>query len=315
MIKFKNFKKWTSSLMAWMTLYPRNFFVVAILLVFPLIFILDLIWLESAGGLGGVLIEAHGLVFDLIVFGIVLSLYEHYRQQQENSNKAQVERQDRIKRYHEEIDDFRGWKEKEASYRIAGNIRRLIKEGVSEIDLSNCFLEGANLKKIVLNEANLVNVSLVGASLRNAKLPRANLDGAILKNADLNDIDLNHADLSYTDLTEAQLSKADLNGANLYKAKLKNTLLRNAKLNNADLTGAKLFKTYLFEADLTGADLTNASLIEVTLDKAKGLSVEMLKKCHTIYKSEKGIPENMQSQLWKENPKLFERPRDYNELI
>jgi hypothetical protein len=60
--------------MAWMTLYPRNFFVVAIFLVFPLIFVLDLIWLESAGGLGGVLIEAHGLVFDLIVFGIVLPI-------------------------------------------------------------------------------------------------------------------------------------------------------------------------------------------------------------------------------------------------
>jgi len=308
-------KKQTSRFTAWMILSPIRFFIAAILLIVPLIFILDLFWLKAAGGFGGVLIEAHGLVFDLIVFGVIAALYEHYRQQHENAKKAEIEKQQRIERYQEEIDDFRGWEGKEASYRIAGNIRRLIEEGVLEIDLSNCFLKKANLEGIALEKANLVSVSLIGANLRNAKLPHAHLDGGYLRNANLNGVDLNHAILCFADLTQTQLMEADLTSANLYKSVLINTFLRKAKLIKADLTQAKLIETYLFEADLTGADLTYASLINVTLDKTKGLSVEMLKSCYTLYQSEKWIPENMLSQLKKEKPELFERPKDYDELI
>lgn len=299
----------------WSIVFPIRSFVIAFAIVLVTVAILDYSWLIWKEGRDNVLVEAHGLLFDLLVFGVILGLYEYNKKRDEDAKKAEIAKQQRIERYQEEIDDFRGWEGKEASYRIAGNIRRLIKEGVSEIDLSNCFLKKANLEGIALEEANLVSVSLIGANLKNAKLPHAHLDGGYLRNANLNGVDLNHAILCFADLTQTQLMDANLTDANLFKAVLKETHLRNAKLIKAVLTQARLIETYLFEADLTGADLTDAALIDVTLDKTKGLSVEMLKPCYTLYKSEKWIPENILSQLKKEKPELFEKPKDYDELI
>jgi uncharacterized protein YjbI with pentapeptide repeats len=77
----------------------------------------------------GVYIEAWGTVFDIVVVGIILSLFANWR-----------ERKERVERYLEEIDDFKKWDCEEARLRIAGNIRRLAKLGVTNMDLSGIVL-------------------------------------------------------------------------------------------------------------------------------------------------------------------------------
>ena len=89
------------------------------------------------------LVEANGVVFDLLVFGILLSVYESLRAKKAN-----------IDRFTEEIDDYRGWDEREASYRIAGLLRRLNKEKKYSIDLSNCYLVKAYLSNLNLSNSN-----------------------------------------------------------------------------------------------------------------------------------------------------------------
>ena len=84
------------------------------------------------------LVEANGMFFDLVIFGVFLTIYE-----------ALSEKKDRIERLQEEIDDYRGWDEKEAMYRIVGAVRRLKREGNVEINLTRCYLAGAVLPKSV----------------------------------------------------------------------------------------------------------------------------------------------------------------------
>ncbi len=58
------------------------------------------------------------MLFDILVIGIfILSLNRLAEKRIENQ------------RYIDEIDDFRGWRSKEAAYKIAGNIRRLNRNG------------------------------------------------------------------------------------------------------------------------------------------------------------------------------------------
>lgn len=78
------------------------------------------------------LVEANGMVFDLLVFGILLSLYE-----------ALKEKREKIERLMEEIEDYRDWQGQEAVYRTVGAIRRLIdlKADRSKVSLHNCCLE------------------------------------------------------------------------------------------------------------------------------------------------------------------------------
>ena len=83
--------------------------------------------------------------------------------------------------------------------------------------------------------ANLRHADLRGADLSNVYLQYADLYDAYLRGADLRG-----ADLKYADLREADLRGADLRGADLKFAILRGADLRGADLQEADLRGADL---------------------------------------------------------------------------
>lgn len=163
-----------------------------------------LIWIWGFGGildfsnsedLKNIAVEFHGMVFDVILFGIVLTIYEKWRS-----------KKDRIQSLKDELDDFRGWDEKEAMYRIVGIIRRLNKLGVSDVDLSNCFLEEADLRKL----------NLEGCNLKYANIQKADLRRTNLKNSDLRNADMRRALL----VNVGMIHGANLDGVKLYKTKV-----------------------------------------------------------------------------------------------
>lgn len=229
----------------------------ALLIFVPLLLIVDLLFFEWPKGLNDVLIEAHGVVFDLLVFGVILAAYDHLRQKQQN-----------IKRYREEIDDFRRWDEKEAMYRVVGNIRRLNREGVTKIDLSYCYLSGAMLKETDLSGANLSVANLKGANLSRATLTGANLSDANLSGADVRLANLAKVNISWANLSKAKLYRADLTMSDLTMADLTSADLSRANLASASLPGSILIGANLSEANLTGADLTAANLTDADLSWA-----------------------------------------------
>ena len=91
-----------------------------------------------------VLMEAHGMIFDIAVIGILILWL----------NKS-GEKQINIRNNHNEIDDFRDWKSPEASYRILGAIKRLNREDIYKIDLHECYLRTINLSYINLQGSNI----------------------------------------------------------------------------------------------------------------------------------------------------------------
>jgi hypothetical protein len=103
-----------------------------------------------------IMVEAHGMVLDILVIGLfILWLNKLGEKRLEN------------KRYQDEIDDFRYWHSEEAAHRIVGSIKRLNKNGISNIDLSHCYLA-----RMVLRRANLQGALLMGANLQGARLHR-----------------------------------------------------------------------------------------------------------------------------------------------
>jgi hypothetical protein len=135
------------------------------------------------------LVEAHGLIFDILFFSIILGIYNYF-----------IEKKRNINRYEEEIDDFRGWNEKEATYRIIGNINRLMRKGVTKVNLRNCHLYGAQL--LLFN--------LQGSDLERANLSKSTLHKGSLRNANLKECNLSGAFISFVDLRGANMTKADL---------------------------------------------------------------------------------------------------------
>jgi len=116
------------------------------------------------------------------------------------------------------------------------------------LDLSGAILTGADLTNAFLNDANLSGADLTSAILTGALLIGTNMNGA--------------------DLTGADLTSADLTGANLIGAVLANAILSSADLTGADLTNANLSSAFLIGANLTGANLPGADLTNANLNNA-----------------------------------------------
>lgn len=204
-----------------------------------------------------ILAEAHGMIFDIAIIGILLFWL--------NQNG---ETRQRIRTYKDEIDDFRLLESNEASFRMVGNIKRLNRNKIHEINLVNCYLPRTqlsyiNLKGSNLNSANLSNASLLETNMENARLNQTNFENANLNQANLN--------ASYA-------SGANFKDAFLIKTQFENAFLIKTNFFNAYLMEANLQNSYLM-----GADFENASLYKADFRGAKGLTIEQLVKAKTLY--------------------------------
>ena len=208
---------------------------------------------------GQILVEAYGMLFDLAIIGILIFWL----------NKKGEERL-RIRTYKDEIDDFRLWESDEAAYRTVGNIKRLNRHGISEINLVNCYLSKANLNYIDLTRSNLNS-----AKLSHSSLLEANLDHTRMNQTDFNNSNLN----------QASFRNAYVSGANFDNCYLIKTTFENAFLIKTDFSNALLMDANFSGSYLTGASFDNASLYKADFRGAKGLSIEQLEKAKTLYRA------------------------------
>lgn len=199
-----------------------------------------------------VLVEAHGVLLDILLLGVVIVwLQQKGKQLTEKSH------------YRDEIDDFRSWESEEAARRIRGNIRRLNSFGVTRMDLSNCYLRSMDLRGVDLSESYIWGADLSWTDLRESTFSDANLEN----------VNLEAANLTGANLCRAYLWKTNLESVDLQNANLESALLRESRLSKADLSGAKLMHAdlsgaILEEANLMGADLSFANLEYARLDGA-----------------------------------------------
>lgn len=204
-----------------------------------------------------VLAEAHGMIFDIAVIGILIFWLNH------NGEIRQ-----RIRTYKDEIDDFRLWESEEAAFRTVGNIKRLNRHKIHEINLVNCYLPRTNLNYVNLagsnlNSSNVTQSSLIECNFENARLNQTNFE-----TSNLNQANLKGAYASGANFKDAFLIKTNFDGAFLIKANFRNAFLMEANLQNCYVMGA---------------DFENASLYKADLRGAKGLSIDQLAKAKTLY--------------------------------
>jgi uncharacterized protein YjbI with pentapeptide repeats len=204
-----------------------------------------------------ILAEAHGMIFDIAIIGILLFWL--------NQNG---ETRQRIRFYRDEIDDFRLWESDEAAFRTVGNIKRLNRHKIHDINLVNCYLSRTNL-----NYVNLKGSNLNSANFSNSSLIETNLE-----NTRLNQTNFENSNLNQAYLKGAYASGANFKDAFLIKSQFENAFLIKTNFKNAFLMEANLSGSYLM-----GADFENASLYKADLRGAKGLTLEQLTKAKTLY--------------------------------
>jgi len=207
--------------------------------------------------IGQVLAEAHGMIFDIAVIGILILWL----------NKT-GEKRTRIRTYIDEIDDFRLWESEEAAFRTVGNIKRLNRHKITSINLAHSFLVKTNLNYVKLTGANLNYANLFNSALIDVNFESARLNQTNFENCNMNQSLLRKAYANGAIFKDTYCIKADFEKAFLIKANFENAFLMEANLKNAYLTGA---------------DFTNANLYKADFRGAKGLTIDALAEAKTLY--------------------------------
>lgn len=181
-----------------------------------------------------ILVEAHGLIFDLLVFGLIWTVFEFFKNKKE-----------KISAKKEEIDDLIQLKTDEARVGIISKMNSLYSMGVRKFYISGAYIKNgslqemdltdsmmvllnfengsfvrSNLKNVNLTSSNLKNVYFTSASLENTQLTRSNL-----KKAKFTDTDFYCSDLSFCNFREAEFAENSYEKANFSGVKLNNALV------------------------------------------------------------------------------------------
>jgi BTB/POZ domain-containing protein KCTD9 len=153
---------------------------------------------ETHDFLLNILAEAHGMIFDIAVIGILIFWLTQVGQ------KKLV-----FRSYRDEIEDFRLWESEEAAFRTVGNIKRLNRHKIYNIDLVNCYLVKTNLNYVILKGANMNNANVSNSFLIHTNLEGARLNRTNFENSNLNQVNLRSAYASGANFRDAYLIKAN----------------------------------------------------------------------------------------------------------
>jgi BTB/POZ domain-containing protein KCTD9 len=243
-------------------------------------------WGFGGADWAGILTEAHGMLMDIFIFGVLLTWFERV-----GSRKNQ------IKSYHDQLNDFRSWASEEGVLRKVGILQRLNEMGATLPDLSHFNFSKAMFIKPNFKGVNLYNADLTDTRLEKANLEGANLLGAEMERAWLREATLKDTNLELANLKDAVLTKSNLIGAKLEGTNLTGADLRKADLRKADLNVANLIGANFKEADLKGANLDMADLKGTDLKWVKNLTINQIQ--YAVTDSDTVLPDYLLKEVRK----------------
>jgi uncharacterized protein YjbI with pentapeptide repeats len=223
-----------------------------------------------------VLVEAHGLVFDVLVLGLVLVWMDTYRQNRES-----------ITRDLENLWDLNTLTEEVYQKKKVNILKRLNQHKTFKIDVTDLILKNAKVKDISFTNSGLYGLKFLGCPIFNLKI----------KSSKLNSANFSDSVIKNSQITDTYLKNATFKSASLVGIIFKNSDLFRAKFIDADLEGADLRGCNLKRTNFTGANLKNVNLrgcINLNYD-------ELLKaKCIDYLKADEGVVE----ELKRRNPSM-----------
>ena len=217
--------------------------------------------------LSGATTEVFGLIFDVFLFGIFIAWYD-----------LKVSKRNKLEHYLEEIEDSRGWNEKEASYRIFGLIKRLYKLGKNDIDLSYCYFEkvpfsknvgvGFDFKTALLYGTSFVNCNLQGSNFsevqqiyvtniweyinqfeRIVNFKESSLRNSKFSAHSYTHLDFINCDMNRANFSDSTFSLGSFDKINFSTLKLENTKFLTCKFRNIDFENTNFENTEFNECE------------------------------------------------------------------
>jgi uncharacterized protein YjbI with pentapeptide repeats len=189
-----------------------------------------------------VLVEAHGAIMDLFIVGVAIFWFEKRR-----ANA------DAISSHKNTLSDLKFYRGTDASYRILGQIKRLLELGVTSFQLPEAALDNIQISDISLIDSNLRAANFSNTTLIRITLDNCELDAAVLSGSRFQHVTLKNVKLRRANFQGAKLNGCDFTSCELQRANFTNADLRSAIFKGVDCQGVNFRNADLRSANFIGA--------------------------------------------------------------
>ncbi len=261
----------------------------------------------TAENISDVAVEFHGMIFDVLLFGIVLTIYEviaekrklEEQRKAEEEKKREQKKNDRllsIKRYKEELDDYRGWYDNEAAFRVNGIIKRLQErkakmDNLHDLNLSrvaqSILLEYRIYTGIFIDDSkellkvNFKDKFFNGCFILNSKLKDTNFINSSFSDCHLSKNNFSNSGFVSSSLTSNKLNEntfeeclfgdVDFSFSDLSISILNNVVINNCTFWEATLQDSDIIDSKITDSNLHNSNFSNAKLIRTNFNKCNML--------------------------------------------
>ena len=188
------------------------------------------IWLDykykmfgSDENIANIISGLNGIIFNFVLFGIILKVYER--------NK---DKKDRIENLQDELDDYKYWEGEESTYRRIGIINRLILAGVKEINLKRHTFKQGKFIDINLNELKFDNIRFYSCKFQRGTIDK-DIRSCKFNQCVISGLKFENSILTITDFNECQLDNVEFNSVKFSWTDFEKCQVRNSVFKNCTL--------------------------------------------------------------------------------
>lgn len=266
--------KRTIDITFWLLNRPAIFFLLMAIIAFCLLLYFDK--LDENFSWHDLLVEAHGMLYDLIVFGIILAIYDSLKN-----------RNEKITRYKEELEDYRGWKGEEARFRVNGLIRRCNNLNFTNLDISNLYLVGSSLTNANLKKAKANGVDFSESILSETIFDYSSLVSAKFNNTKLDDVSFRNCDLTWAKFKNPEINRTSFDNSKLvgvefsnirfpFIASFKNSNLKRAKFLNCSLSSIEFSSCEIWNTQFKDSSIFNTDFTKIIFHHSEFINVKFI---------------------------------------
>lgn len=209
---------------------PIRFFQQLLLVLTGILVALDIsVYPLATNFVQNLIIEAHGIIPDLLIFGILMTVYERWRE--------------KVTVHKESLETYMGQNTPEATEAIIRIVKEMNKLDASRFHLSECTLAQQDLR----------HCDFTGSSLHRVNFEAADLTLAELDKCRMRDVNFANAVLRSVTFYGSDLDKIDFSGAKLNDVNFQKADLRFVDFSNADLRFWKHAPEFIENINLEGA--------------------------------------------------------------
>lgn len=228
---------------------PLIFFQRLLLIIIAVLVTIDVLFYPFVSSFfQNIIIEAHGIVPDLLIFGILMTIYERWR------GKVEV--------HLGSMEEYMNQHTPEATAAILNIIKEMNKMEASRFQLSECTLSqqdmrhldftGSSFHRVNFEESDLTLVELDKCRLRDVNFSKAILRSVTFSGSDLDKINFSGAKLNDANFHNADLRTIDFSFADLRFWKNSPESIEMINLEGAMVESKQWIKKRLVDANVIG---------------------------------------------------------------